>query len=472
MMKQVVVFFIALLLLMETAFAVEVLTPPMPEIECIKLTKNLEVASTTKDKVTFSEITLLQKFLSSQGYFHSAPTGTFGKATLLAVKAYQKSEKLPVTGKVGPLTRKSISVKNCGKIASTTPEVISKGTSSITLPSSSSKKDSVSSSFSWNFRGNSYEMSIPLSQTLYTSYSQSPKVYSYKGKLPDNWTEEYNTMFLEVKPDDYTFDTVASAILSLARRDGMSNDDTVNFALSFAQSVPYDFSKDIKKDHTQYPYETLFTKKGVCADKTFLAYQLLKRLGYGVAILQYLDINHQAVGVKCPTEDSVDGSGYCYAETTNYLPVGMIPTSFGSNGQSDTPVSTNNFDKLFDTKRLGKGDVLVKTGGKSYTGIPVLKEKIASLVSLEKEMADTKNYIASSTIVLESKKNTFSDLKTVIETAAKNRDYDAYKENITKYNASASEYQATYKSYQDMVNLYNKDVKTYNELLKVLEQNK
>jgi peptidoglycan hydrolase-like protein with peptidoglycan-binding domain len=454
-------------------FALDSLTPPTPEIECIKLTSTLSLASTTtRDQKVLSQVTLLQKFLLIQGYFHSTPTGVFGKVTQSAVMAYQKKEGLPVTGAVGPKTRDNIAKKNCGKIASTTEPVTPRDTSSISLMSATSQGDSTLSTFTWNFHGNTYQMDIPLSKSLYKAYSTSQKVYTYKGKLPDNWVEDYNTMFLTVKSDDYTFDTLASGLLALARKDGMSNDETVNFILSFVQSIPYDFSKDLKKDHTQYPYETLYVKKGVCADKTFLAYQILKRVGYGVAILQYLDVNHQALGIRCPMDDSVHTSGYCYAETTNYLPVGIIPSSFGSNGQSDGTFETNDFEKLFDTKRLGKADVLVKTGGKMYEGIPSLKQNVDRLTSLAKEMEDTKLFIASTTNDLENKKKDFTIVRDDIEAAAKDRDYELYKKLLTQYNTSASAYQSTYDVYKNAITLYNKDVKEYNELLKIFTQDK
>jgi peptidoglycan hydrolase-like protein with peptidoglycan-binding domain len=47
----------------------------------------------------------LQKMLIAGKFMKGEPTGYFGSATLGAVKAYQKSHKLPCTGLVGPMTR-------------------------------------------------------------------------------------------------------------------------------------------------------------------------------------------------------------------------------------------------------------------------------------------------------------------------------------------------------------------------------
>ncbi len=66
------------------------------------LSRNLQVGSRGAD------VTWLQTFLKNNGYF-KVPTGTafglFGTATKMAVQAYQRAVKLPITGTVGPMTR-------------------------------------------------------------------------------------------------------------------------------------------------------------------------------------------------------------------------------------------------------------------------------------------------------------------------------------------------------------------------------
>lgn len=463
-MKRVA-FFLSSLFLVNTVLASDSLTPPKVDLLCVKITQNLSVNNVPTDTLLTKETVLLQKFLVSQGYFSSTPTGTFGRATQFALKAYQKKEGLTQTGSVGAMTRANISKKNC--IADTTPvkdKVSSSASSSVNVTGSTSNTDGVKTHFAWVYLGKKYELSVPLSETLYQSYRQSPKVFTYKGDLPKDWTERYNSMFLTLKPDDYTFEIIATGLLSLARKERLSSDETVGLTVAFAQSIPYDFTKDLKKDHTQYPYETLYTQKGVCADKTFLAYLLVKRLGYGVAILQYLDRNHQALGIKCSPEDAVDGSGYCFAETTNYLPIGVIPTSFGTGGNSALSLN-NNLSTLFDATRLGKGDVFLKTEGKTYLGVSAVKSKVKKMIDIEQEMIQAKNYIASSTDSLSSHQSAFTAIKTQIELAVKNKDYQAYKELAGPYNSTLLDYQNAYKEYAHAVALYNTDIKYYNALL-------
>jgi hypothetical protein len=41
----------------------------------------------------------------------------------------------------------------------------------------------------------------------------------------------------------------------------------------------------------------------------------LRDLGYGTAIFFFPEENHEAVGIKCPLEESFYSSGYCFVET-------------------------------------------------------------------------------------------------------------------------------------------------------------
>lgn len=61
-----------------------------------------------KSGSTGAEVTKLQNFLKSQGYFKAAQVPRFGPATLAAVRAFQKANKISTTGTVGPLTRAKI----------------------------------------------------------------------------------------------------------------------------------------------------------------------------------------------------------------------------------------------------------------------------------------------------------------------------------------------------------------------------
>lgn len=55
--------------------------------------------------MTNPDVTELQNFLTTAGFFKVPATGYFGSVTLASVKAFQKKHSLPTTGFVGPMTR-------------------------------------------------------------------------------------------------------------------------------------------------------------------------------------------------------------------------------------------------------------------------------------------------------------------------------------------------------------------------------
>lgn len=61
-----------------------------------------------------AQVGLLQKFLSTQGFYTGPITNTFGPLTKAAVIQYQQKNNLPSTGYVGSMTRKAMSA---GKIS-------------------------------------------------------------------------------------------------------------------------------------------------------------------------------------------------------------------------------------------------------------------------------------------------------------------------------------------------------------------
>ncbi len=66
------------------------------------------------------EVTRLQAFLKSQGFFKAASVPNFGNATLASVRAFQKANSISTTGTVGPLTRARIKTL-CIGTTNTTP---------------------------------------------------------------------------------------------------------------------------------------------------------------------------------------------------------------------------------------------------------------------------------------------------------------------------------------------------------------
>lgn len=100
-------------------------------------------------------------------------------------------------------------------------------------------------------------------------------------------------------------------------------EDQARIAISLVQNIPFGFSeKEVKLgggktlNYSRYPYEVLYDMKGICGEKSELLAFLLRDLGYGIAFFYHADENHESLGIKCPVEQSLGGTGYCFVETT------------------------------------------------------------------------------------------------------------------------------------------------------------
>ncbi len=221
--------------------------------------------------------------------------------------------------------------------------------------------------FSFKYKNREESLSLNLSPSIFDSYKKSPKIFKYQAdSAPQDIQGEFYKLFLKSKASDNSIAQIVSGLERIAALNNLSDDELGELALSFVQYIPYDTAKARQPEpQPYYPYETLYLNRGVCSDKTFLAYQILQELGYGVAIIDMPDINHSAIGIACEKKYSLDNSGYCYGETTNYFPISVIPKNIDS-GKAEN--ISNDFSKLFSSEDLGKVEIRNKTFGKQYLG--------------------------------------------------------------------------------------------------------
>lgn len=91
-------------------------------------------------------------------------------------------------------------------------------------------------------------------------------------------------------------------------------DDQVRAAISMVQKIPYiDYSFNTA---AKYPYHVLYHQNGDCDEKSLLLAYLLRELGYGVAVFEFEEECHMAVGIKAPAAYCYKKTGYAFIETT------------------------------------------------------------------------------------------------------------------------------------------------------------
>ncbi len=350
----------------------------------------------------------------------------------------------------------------------------------ITIASASASQDTAATGipvssqaghYTFKYQNSNYELVQPLNTTLYNYYKNLPKVYTYTvGEEPANLREVFYGLFLKLKSGDTTLDDVIAKLRKTATDNNWTSDQLLEFTLAFIQYIPYDQAKvaanPAVNNDPYFPYETLYLDKGVCSDKTFLAVVLLRKLGYGAAILDFPDKNHTALGIQCPKEYSINNSGYCYGETTNYFPLGIIPQSI-SNGQAQT---VNEFSNLFEASNLGKIEIYQATQGKSYRGMPALITRVDALKAAKDDLDVRQAEINTLASSLTRQENNVSVLKNQIDALTRNGQITEYNNLVPNYNAMVGQYNADLAVYQTKIDEYNAKVREFNAAVKIFYQ--
>ena len=328
--------------------------------------------------------------------------------------------------------------------------------------------DSKTIKFTWRYNNKDYYYSDVFSSDLYTYYKNLSKVLTFSSdNPPTNLRESYYNLFLTSQSSkDTSIDRILNTLRSLGQKEGFSDDQLAEFILAFIQYIPYDYSKPQNAIVPNYPYETLYTDLGVCSDKTFLAVVLLRRLGYGAAIFDFPDIKHSVVAIACPTEYSTYGSGYCYVETTNYFPVGVIPPTINSG----VAVSSNEqLSLLFDTARLGKVEILQKTTGKVYQGMPAIKEKISFLGKLHQTISDKRVELEAENARLQTEKVELDVLFAQVNNYS-DKNSSAYTDLVAQYNQKVTDYNNKLINFRLRIDTNNSLIDQYNNEIRKFYQ--
>jgi len=167
-------------------------------------------------------------------------------------------------------------------------------------------------------RGEEYEIDFVVygGMANYLS-SLSQVIYYDKGEIPSR---------ADFKLKNIDEEAQRELLLPLVKKiQNITNDreDQFRIAVSIVQNIPFGYSEKIINlgrnrtiNYSRYPYEVLYDTGGICGEKSGLLAFILREMGYGVAFFYHAAENHESLGIKCPVEQSLDNTGYCFIETT------------------------------------------------------------------------------------------------------------------------------------------------------------
>lgn len=170
------------------------------------------------------------------------------------------------------------------------------------------------------------------------------KLSDYLSKLPRymQYNPDANSVLLDFKvrslDNPEQKDLLAPLIIAIENLTS-NKDDQARIAVSIVQNIPFGSSNKtlkfggISMDYYRYPYEVLYDMQGVCGEKSELLAFLLRGIGYESAFIYYKPENHEALGIKCPMQKSLNNTGYCFIETTGPSIISDYQTEYAGIGQ-------------------------------------------------------------------------------------------------------------------------------------------
>lgn len=345
-----------------------------------------------------------------------------------------------------------------------------------TLPAKEGEK---LASFDWKYKGKEYSLSESLYESYYQFYKTLPISASANDASQVKWYTTYNEMFIAGAVGDDTVQTLAEKIRALGAKRKLNENQMVEFVAAFVQTIPYDQGKlDRRKsgldgltEKITYPYEVLYEDQGVCQDKSYLAYALLKELGYGVAIFLFPDPkdNHMAIGVKCSFEYSNYASGYCFIETTSLgNKIGMIPDLIPESriATADIKINTVGDGPAEDVEYqpLGSVEILNTIDGKEYTGIITTTSTQKELERLRRTIDEYKRELKVLSAEIEKQEAGLDQMAKKLKSLKKDEQYDEYNDLVDTYNSLLSVVRKNIKGYNKKVAVSNIVIEQYRAL--------
>ncbi len=315
-----------------------------------------------------------------------------------------------------------------------------------------------------------------VTDTLYNSYYKYYQLYAER--FPNIRTYvEYYKFIKEMDPTDDTITRITNSLQELGAAAGFNADQTLELAMRFVQSIPYDVTKAdqvvVSADDEdgpprtdllpRHPYITLYDRLGVCSDKTVLAAAIAEEMGYATAIFSFdrevlgTGVGHVGLGVKCPLPYSHHNSGYCYVETTAPVRIGMSNIYLAADTQAATPYTHPDTDQI--NLDFSQAELYKLEEGKIYYGIIETR-------NLESRLRDLGITIDRQKEEIDRLRIRVNQLNTTLQRMA---DEGLVQQYYSEYARVYDEYELSVRRFNGLIEQYNENVDEYNQVVRSMD---
>ncbi|MDD4255841.1 MAG: hypothetical protein PHP59_10770 [Methanofollis sp.] len=179
------------------------------------------------------------------------------------------------------------------------------------------------SEFVFSFEDSTYRLCMPVDMAVYSgARGGSKNAILYENLSDDIWMTEYYRAFIDDSHQETLYGKLLHAFSDLRDKKDLDSDRYVELVTAFVQAIPYEHHPN--GTPPKFPVETIAEGTGDCDDKSLLLAALLSRAGYDVALLDFVNDSHMAVGIA-GDHTTFGSTDYIYIETTEIGFVGSVP---------------------------------------------------------------------------------------------------------------------------------------------------
>lgn len=298
------------------------------------------------------------------------------------------------------------------------------------------------SEFIFTFEDQAYRLRMPVDMAVYVGAKGGSKnAILYENLAEEVWMAGYYRAFVDDPHQESLYDILLHAFSDLRDKKDLDSDRYVELITAFVQAIPYEHHPN--GTPPKFPVETVAEGTGDCDDKSLLLAALLSRSGYDVALLDFVNDSHMAVGIA--GDHHVFGStGYAYIETTEIGFIGYVP------------------DVLANGARLSDDPLVIRigTGTKRYTS----GDETAYIETREKEAdnvtATLGTALSRDIAALRAEELRLIEERGRLEEMLEGGDTEGYNEHIPLFNRDAA-------AYNDALDAYTRKKQQFDGALEV-----
>lgn len=281
------------------------------------------------------------------------------------------------------------------------------------------------SEFIFSFESRTYRLCMPVDMAIYSGARVGSKnAILYENLSDDVWMTGYYRAFVDDIHQEALYGKLLHAFSDLRDKKNLDSDRYAELITAFIQAIPYEHHPN--GTPPKFPVETVAEGTGDCDDKSLLLAALLSRAGYDVALLDFVNDSHMAVGIA-GDRNTFRSTGYVYIETTEIGFIGSVPGVLANGAHlSDDPLVI----------RIGNGTARYTSGDE--TAYIEMRKKEAEEIAADLGTALARDMAAlrADELRLIGERDRLEDLLRRGETRGYNAGIPPFNDDVAAYNAA------------------------------------